>query len=116
MQVLGMRTLGALIMAAVLAAGWGAAAQPPRQPQEAHGYTRYELLTPGSGKFRIVYDITAVRPGATAFFNPIRKGSVASDESATDLATGLPLKFAQVSGESARTTGLPDADAASDYI
>ena len=91
-------------------------ARPRRQPQEANGYTRYELLAPGSGKFRIIYDITAVRPGATAFFNPIRKGSIASDESVTDLATGKPLKFAQVSGESAKTTGLPDADPASDYI
>ena len=76
-----MRRLGAIIAAAVLAAGWGAAAQSARQPQEANGYTRYELLAPGSGKFRIIYDITAVRPGATAFFNPIRKGSIASDES-----------------------------------
>jgi hypothetical protein len=116
MQGLGMRTLGALIAAVVLASGWGAAAQGARQPQEAHGYTRYELLAPGSGKFRIIYDITAVRPGATAFFNPIRKGSVASDESVTDLSTGQPLKFAQVSGDSARTSGLPDADPASDYI
>jgi hypothetical protein len=111
-----MRTLGALIVAAALAAGWGAQAQAPRQPQEADGYTRYELLAPGSAKFRIVYDITAVRPGATAFFNPIRKGSIASDEKVTDLATGQPLKFAQVSGESAKTTGLPEADPASDYI
>jgi hypothetical protein len=105
-----------MIVAVVLAVGWGAAAQGQRQPQEAHGYTRYELLAPGSGKFRIIYDITAVRPGATAFFNPIRKGSVASDESVTDLSTGQPLKFAQVSGDSAKTTGLPDADPASDYI
>jgi hypothetical protein len=111
-----MQRLGALIVAVAVAAGWGASAQGPRQPQEANGYTRYELLAPGSGKFRIIYDITAVRPGATAFFNPIRKGSIASDEKVTDLATGQPLKFAQVSGESARTTGLPDADPASDYI
>ncbi len=112
-----MRELGALIVALVVAAGWGAQAQAPRrQPQEADGYTRYELLAPGSAKFRIIYDITAVRPGATAFFNPIRKGSVASDEKVTDLATGQPLKFAQVSGESAKTTGLPEADPASDYI
>jgi hypothetical protein len=117
-----MRKLGVLVVAAVLAASWSAQAQTPqsppqrRQPQEAHGYTRYELLAPGSGKFRIIYDITAVRTGATAFFNPIRKGSVASDESVTDLATGLPLKFAQVSGDSAKTTGLPDADPKSDYI
>ena len=112
-----MRRLGALLVsAAVLAAGWSAQAQGQRQPQEANGYTRYELLAPGSAKFRILYDITAIRPGATAFFNPIRKGSVASDEKVTDLATGQPLMFAQVSGESAKTTGLPDADPASDYI
>ncbi|MFI4949568.1 MAG: hypothetical protein ACHP7A_00850 [Caulobacterales bacterium] len=112
-----MRRLGALIVAAALSAAWGVAAQPLRPgAQEANGYTRYELLAPGSGKFRIVYDITAVRPGATAFFNPIRKGSIASDEKVTDLATGQPLKFAQVSGESARTTGLPDADPTYDYI
>ena len=113
-----MRKLGVLMVAIALAAAWGAEAQtqPRRTPQEAHGYTRYELLAPGSGKFRIIYDITAIRPGATAFFNPIRKGSVASDERVTDLATGRPLSFAQVSGESARTTGLPEADLASDYI
>ena len=103
-------------MAAALAMGWSASAQGQRMPQEANGYTRYELLAPGSAKFRIIYDITAIRPGATAFFNPIRKGSVASDEKVTDMATGQPLKFAQVSGESAKTSGLPDADAASDYI
>ena len=112
-----MRALGVLLVTAALTVGWGADAQPSRrQPQEADGYTRYELLAPGSAKFRIIYDITAVRPGATAFFNPIRKGSVASDEKVTDLATGQPLKFAQVSGESAKTTGLPEADPASDYI
>ena len=82
-----MSRLGAFIVAVALAAGFDAQAQ--RVPQEANGYTRYELLAPGSGKFRIIYDITAVRPGATAFFNPIRKGSIASDESVvTDLATG----------------------------
>ncbi len=113
---LDVRKFGALIGAVSLAVAWRANAQVQRQPQEANGYTRYELLAPGSGKFRIIYDITAVRTGATAFFNPIRKGSVASDEKVTDLATGQPLKFAQVSGESAKTTGLPEADPASDYI
>ncbi|HEX3675281.1 MAG TPA: hypothetical protein VHU87_13490 [Rhizomicrobium sp.] len=92
----------------------GPAATPG--PQEANGYTRYELLAPGSGKFRIVYDITAIRPGATAFFNPIRKGSVASDETVTDRATGKPLKFKVVSGDAAKTSGLPDADPTYDYI
>ncbi|HEY2357241.1 MAG TPA: hypothetical protein VGH86_07310, partial [Phenylobacterium sp.] len=112
-----MMKLGALIVAAVLAVGSGAAPQTPKPgPQEANGYTRYELLAPGSAKFRIVYDITAVRPGATAFFNPIRKGSIASDERVTDLATGAPLAFKVVSGEAAKTAGLPDADPTSDYI
>src|SRR3982074_782979 len=107
-----MRALGALIVAAALAAGGGAGAGA----REATGYTRYELLAPGSGKFRIIYDITAVRPGATAFFNPIRKGSVASDEKVTDVATGQPLAFKVVSGEQAKTTGMPDADPTYDYI
>ena len=119
-----MRKRGALMLAAALAAGWAvgwdAAAQerPPqaRQPQEADGYTRYELLAPGSAKFLIIYDIAAVRTGATAFFNPIRKGSIATGETVTDLASGKPLKFAVVSGESARTTGLPEADPTYDYI
>ncbi len=85
-------------------------------PQEADGYTRYELLAPGSGRFRIIYDITAARPGATAFFNPIRKGSIASDEKVTDLATGAPLKFGVVSGAQAKGPEFPDADPTQDYI
>ena len=113
-----MRVMAAAMMALALAGSstWARAADPPPGPQEANGYTRYELLAPGSGRFRILYDITAIRPGATAFFNPIRKGSIASDESVTDRATGAPLKFRVVSGEEAKTTGLPDADPASDYI
>ncbi|HTQ13347.1 MAG TPA: hypothetical protein VMH86_05665 [Rhizomicrobium sp.] len=83
--------------------------------QEANGYTRYELLAPDSHKFRIVYDITAVRPGATAFFNPVRKGSISTGESVIDRATGKPLKFAVVSGADARKE-LPEADASMDYI
>lgn len=103
--------LGILALAAALPA---AAAEPA--PQEANGYTRYELLAPDSHEFRIIYDITAVRPGATAFFNPIRKGSVASEESARDRATGRTLAFRVVSGEEAKTSGMPDADPSYDYI
>ena len=94
----------------------GAAHAAPLPPQEADGYTRYELLSPGSGKFRIVYDITAARPGARAFFNPIRKGSVASDENVTDRATGAPLRFSVVSGAMAKGPEFPDADPTYDYI
>ncbi len=84
--------------------------------QEANGYTRYELMAPGSGKFRIIYDITAIRPGATAFFNPIRKGSTPSDEKVFDRATGEELSFKVVSGQAAKTGGFADADLATDYI
>jgi hypothetical protein len=117
-----------LLGAAVLALAFGAAAQPlaqltpwpvrPGQPpaEEADGYTRYELLAPGSGRFRILYDISAVRPGARAFYNPIRKGSVASDERVTDRASGQALSFRVVSGAAARQEGETDADPVTDYI
>jgi hypothetical protein len=85
-------------------------------PQEIDAYTRYELLAPGSAQFKIIYDVTAARPGATAFFNPIRKGSVATDESVIDKATGLPLAFKVVDGPTAKATGLADADPTQDYI
>lgn len=89
-------------------------AVPPTHAIEA--YTRYELLAPDSGKFRILYDVTEYAPGATALFNPIRKGSVATDESVTDLATGKPLRFEVVDGAAARRSGEPKADLGSDYI
>ena len=69
-----------------------APAQIPAQT-ESDAYTRYELLAPGTAKFRIIYEVTANTPGATYYFNPIRKGSVASDEHVYDRATGKPLEF-----------------------
>ena len=47
-------------------------------------YTRYELLAPESASFKIYYEVTATTAGAKFFYNPIRKGSVASDESVFD--------------------------------
>ncbi len=92
-------------------------AAPSRPAQtEADAYTRYELLTPGSAKFRIVYEVTATTPGATEYYNPIRPGSVASDERVTDRATGRPLAFAQVDGRAARAGGVTGADSAGAYI
>lgn len=79
-------------------------------------YTRYELLDPATSSFKIIYDVTAVTPGARFYFNPIRKGSIASDESVIDLASGAPLEFEQVSGAAAREAGLPNADLAGEYI
>ena len=79
-------------------------------------YTRYELLAPETASFKITYDVTAVTPGAKYYFNPIRKGSQASDESVIDLMTGEPLTFKEVTGQQARDAGLKDADLDTHYI
>jgi hypothetical protein len=79
-------------------------------------YTRYELLAPETASFRILYDVTATTAGAGFFFNPIRKGSVARDESVMDLATGEPLEFEVVSGTVAREAGQTNADPDTEYI
>ncbi len=92
----------------------GQAPAPPEQA-EADAYTRYELLAPGSGKFRILYEITATTPGARVYDNPIRRGSVASDERVTDRATGLPLAHETVSAAAARADGVT-GDAADQYL
>lgn len=84
---------------------------------ETDEYTRYELLAPGSGRFKITYDVTATTAGAKYFYNPIRKGSVASDESVLDAMTGKPLHFEVVSGADARKDALmSDADLDTNYI
>jgi hypothetical protein len=94
------------------------AAQQPSAPTQTQGddYTRYELLAPGSAKFRIAYEVTATTPGATQFFNPIRKGSVASDEQVYDRLTGAALSFDVVSGDVARRSGVRAADTTGQYI
>ena len=96
------------------------AADPPRGTAAAQlqedPYTRYELLEPGSGKFRILYEVTAHDAGATSYFNPIRKGSVASNEHVTDLATGKPLAFRLIDGATAKAAGLKDADPSGEYL
>ncbi len=88
----------------------------PAQQQETDGYTRYELLTPESHKFRIFYEVTATTPGATAFYNPIRPGSTASDEEVLDRATGKPLRFEEVDGDVAAAAGVADAKAGNRFI
>lgn len=100
---------------AIVCAGQLLAAQAPQQTQQDE-YTEYALLAPETASFKILYDVTSTTPGATTFFNPIRKGSQASDEAVVDLATGQSLQFEQVTGAEARATGLPNADAGTDYI
>lgn len=91
-------------------------AQTPAPQTEADAYTRYELLAPGSAKFRIIYEVTATTPGATHYFNPIRKGSVASNERVFDRATGKPLVFDEVGVDIARAGGVRSSDTSQRYI
>ncbi len=92
-----------------------AIAAAPRQT-EADGYTRYELLAPGSGKFRIFYEISATTRGAMSYFNPIRAGSIATDERVLDLASGKPLQWDIVPGAVAAANGVNGADPAGKFI
>jgi hypothetical protein len=98
------------------------AAQPPRETEpvidayDGDDYTRYELLEPASAQFRIEYEVTATQAGARYYFNPIRKGSDASDEAVYDRSTGQKLPFAIVTGLQAKAAGLASADADTHYI
>ena len=98
----------------VLGASLGAQAAPARQT-DSDAYTRYELLAPGSGKFRIVYEVTATTAGAAYYFNPIRKGSIATDESVIDRASGRALPFEEVGAAVAREGGVR-GDSTQTYI
>jgi hypothetical protein len=84
---------------------------------ETDEYTRYELLAPETSSFRIYYEVTATTAGAKYFYNPIRKGSAASEEKVLDAMSGKPLRFEVVSGTEARKDPLmADADTDTSYI
>ena len=116
----------AVVGAILLAPGPGAYTQsPPPSPasaspilerHEGDDYTRYQLLAPDSAQFRIIYEVTATRPGARLFFNIIRKGSEASDEAVFDQMTGQPLPFRVVTGAEAKAAGQASADPEANYI
>lgn len=126
----GMRDLRGLGLAMFLALQAGATIQAaPEAGQdavyfesateqtEADEYTRYELLDPASASFKIYYEVSATTAGARYFYNPIRKGSTASEESVRDAMLGTPLHFEIVGGEEARKDPLmPDADPQTRYI
>lgn len=107
-----MRRLSGFAVASVLTLPTLALAQSA----SADSYTRYELLAPETASFRIVYDVTATTAGATYYFNPIRSGSVATDESVIDRMTGAPLKFEVVKGDQAIKDGQRGAQPDEEYI
>lgn len=114
MRTTAIRHLKSAVLTSALCAT-SAAAQVARQTDADH-YTRYELLAPGTAKFRIIYEVTATTAGATRYFNPIRRGSVATDEAVTDRMTGQPLRFEVVRGDVARAGGVRGADSTGEYI
>jgi hypothetical protein len=111
-------SVSTLLFATLLAPTAPAPTPPPpgTAQTEADEYTRYELLAPETSQFHILYEVTATTPGATAYFNPIRKGSQASGERVFDRMTGKPLEFQVVSGAKAREMGLAEAEPDTDYI
>ena len=108
-------SLGSVIIS-IIAASVAQAQQPAAIQTQSDDYTRYELLAPGSAKFRILYEVTATTPGARQFFNPIRKGSVASDEHVYDRYSGAVLPFDEIGGDVARAGGVRGADSTERYI
>lgn len=106
--------LGASLLTPVVAFAQGQGGQ--LRQTEGDAYTRYELLQPGSAKFRIIYEVTATTAGATYYFNPIRKGSVATDESVINRATGKPLAFDVVNQAVATAGGVRGRDSTQMYI
>ena len=98
-HILSQRT-GYLLLAVLATVS---AAFIPAVPATAQtAFTLYEMLEPGSAKFKITYDVTTARAGAEFFLNPIRAGSVATDESVIDLATGQELYFEVINGRAWR--------------
>lgn len=108
------RLLAIAIGALVAPVSLAAQVTPPQT--QADDYTRYELQAPGSGAFRIIYDVTATTPGARHFYNSIRAGAESVVHGVTDAHTGAALSWRVVSGEEARQKAHPRASLAGRYI
>jgi hypothetical protein len=72
----------------------------------AEAFSIYDLNPPSTHSFDIVYDVSSDREGAAFFFNPIRQGSVSTNERVLDPFTGKPLEFTEVDAKAARESGL----------
>jgi hypothetical protein len=79
-------------------------------------YTRYELLDPSTKSFRIIYDVSATTPGATYYYNTLRKGSEHKVDAVVDRMTGQNLEWKIVSGADAKKTGFSEAQQDVDYL
>lgn len=84
--------------------------------QASGDFTRYELLDPAAGTFRIEYDVAATAEGARSFWNHIRPGSAASDVAVTERASGRALEWELQDGVAARAAGFAEAEPEGRYI
>ncbi len=90
-------------------------AQEFRQTQ-TDSYTRYELLSPESRSFRIIYDVSATAAGSTKYFNTLRAGSDHIVDAVWDLMTGKELVWKIVDGKEAKANGLSYAAENGEYL
>ena len=123
MRIQAVRTASLFLLFFSVPAGFSqtpttpAISAPSARQAETDEYTRYELLAPDSASFKIRYEVTATTPAASVYYNPIRKGSTASEEAVYDAMTGDSLKFEVISGEEAGKDPLMAAeDTSSDFI
>ncbi len=86
------------------------------QQTQTDSYTRYELLTPETQKFRIIYDVSATATGATFYWNTLRKGSEHEVDQVIDLYSGSDLPWTIVSGSDARKNGHVRAQDDNEYL
>src|SRR6267154_4002242 len=84
--------------------------------QSTDDYTRYELLEPTSASFRILYEVSATRPGATYYHNTLRKGSGHRVDRVIDLTTGSSLAWTIVNAAEAMKNGIDSADQKTEYL
>lgn len=105
------------LLPAALACFVTVTASAQSEQTSADAFTRYELLEPDSHSFRIYYDVSAATPGATRYYNPIRRGSDPTVHGVYDRMSGETLDWAIVDGDDARDSGLlPNADDDGQYI
>ena len=83
---------------------------------QTDSYTRYELLSPESHSFRIIYDVSATTVGAEYYFNTLRKGSEHKVDAVYDRMTGKELEWSIVNGSEAKRNGHSRASEDTDYL
>lgn len=86
------------------------------QQTQTDSYTRYELLSPETQSFRIIYDVSATKSGMKYYWNGLRKGSEHSVDEVLDLSSGKLLEWKIVDGMEAKENGLTRASVDGEYL